>query len=130
VIKPHAGAWESPNRDLIQLFRGVALVKKLLHYRRKHPSLHNGAIRLLSSLDDMLVYERVSNSDRVLVALNFSSRPRRWAPPQPSAAITISTHGDRREEAVGSSLELRGNERHIIRLNSTGSATDGDELHD
>lgn len=93
----------------------LTLVRSLLHYRRKHASLHMGEWRLLSSENDVLAYERVSGDEHVFVALNFSDDPRSWSPPiSTGARVAISTHGDRRGESVRSTVSLRASEGLLI----------------
>ena len=93
----------------------LALTRKLLHYRRERAPLNKGEWRLLCSSDDILAYERVSGEERAFVALNFCSEPRSCALPTTAGAkITISTHGDRRGEAVGTVLCLRRDEGVLL----------------
>jgi alpha-glucosidase len=93
----------------------LALTRKLLHYRRERAALNKGEWRLLCSSDDILAYERVSGEERAFVTLNFCSESRSCAlPTTAGATITISTHGDRRGEAVGTVLCLRGDEGVLL----------------
>jgi len=93
----------------------LALVRRLLRYRRERPALHRGRWRLSPSGDDVLAYERAADDDRVLALLNFSNESKRWMLKAPEGArIAHSTHGDRRGEPVGASIELRANEGVLI----------------
>ncbi len=87
----------------------LALVRTLLHLRRRHASINQGAWRLLSSQDDVLFYDRISGGEQALVALNFGDEPRRLTVPV-ETEIAISTYGDRQNECAGPLLELRPNE--------------------
>ena len=63
--------------------------------------------------DDLLVYERSSNGERRLVALNLSHSPRTLAWKEPRTRIVLSTHLDREGE-VGDQLELRADEGVVM----------------
>ncbi len=57
----------------------LALHRRLLALRRAHPALAVGDIALLDGdhqEHDVLAYERRSDGDRLLIALNFGARPR------------------------------------------------------
>ena len=63
----------------------------------------------------ILAYERREDDRRIYIVLNFTAAPRSW--PTPFSAktwVALSTHGDRRGEAVGPALSLRANEGLII----------------
>jgi alpha-glucosidase len=93
----------------------LSLVRSLLHYRREHASLSQGEWRLLSPKSDVLAYERSNGENRIIVVLNFTANPRAWSTTTSTKArVAISTHGDRRGEPVGSTLNLRGNEGLLI----------------
>ncbi len=93
----------------------LVLVRTLLHYRRKCPSLSCGAWRLLSQENDVLAYERSDGQSRVIVALNFASEPRvHHFDPSTELRIAISTHGDRQSEKIEQNLNLRPNEGLVI----------------
>ena len=51
------------------------LYRELLALRRVTPALHRGAYRTLSAPPDVLAYERCTDEDRAVVALNFSGNP-------------------------------------------------------
>jgi alpha-glucosidase len=93
----------------------LSLVRSLLHYRREHETLSQGKWRLLSRESDILAYERRNGDNRIFVVLNFTAKPRAWSTTTSTKArVAISTHGDRRGEPVGSTLNLRGNEGLLI----------------
>jgi alpha-glucosidase len=69
----------------------------------------------LSRDSGILAYERRHGNNRTIVALNFTADPKAWSADTPTKVrIAISTHGDRRGEAVGSALRLRANEGLIL----------------
>lgn len=93
----------------------LLLVRDLLHYRRNHVALSQGAWRLLSRSESLLAYERCDGADRVFIVLNFTADSRSWSPPVVAKAkIALSTHGDRRNERLESTVSLRANEGLLI----------------
>ena len=54
----------------------LSLYRRLLALRRASIALREGAFRLLSAADDVLVYERVTDGERVVIALNFADGDR------------------------------------------------------
>jgi glycosidase len=93
----------------------LSLVRSLIHYRRQNASLSEGEWRLLSRESDVFAYERGNGDDPILVVLDFTSHPRVWfAPTSTKVRVVISTHDDRRAEAVGSTVSLRANEGLLI----------------
>ncbi|MCL2452308.1 MAG: alpha-amylase family glycosyl hydrolase [Alphaproteobacteria bacterium] len=93
----------------------LCLVRTLLHYRRNHMSLSRGSWRPLGSDDSIFAYERRHGDDRIIIVLNFTAHPQAWSVSIPSRlSVAISTHGDRRNELVGSSLRLRANEGLVL----------------
>jgi alpha-glucosidase len=98
----------------------LSLVHRLLHYRREHAALSQGAWRLLSADGNVLAYERYADDDRIFVVLNFSADPQAWSVPLSIATqkievqVALSTCCDRRGEIVGSLVALRASEGLLI----------------
>jgi alpha-glucosidase len=89
----------------------LSLVRSLLHYRRRSAALKEGEWSLLSQDSSILAYKRGWGEYSIIVVLNFSGLPRIWSNPAGGEPrIAISTHGDRRAEAVGTTVPLRANE--------------------
>jgi glycosidase len=89
----------------------LSLVRSLLHYRRRSVALKEGEWSLLSQDSSILAYKRGWGEYSIIVVLNFSGLPRIWSNPAGGEPrIAISTHGDRRAEAVGTTVPLRANE--------------------
>jgi len=90
VADPPAGGdraapWLPPNSDYVSRNVSAQLAvpgsllswyKALLALRRGSAALREGSIAFLDLHEDVLAYERRSGGERVLVLLNFSSRPR------------------------------------------------------
>ncbi len=90
------------------------LYRRLLALRKTAPALQTGAYRLLDDApDDCYVFVRESDTQRLVVALNFSDAPQRITLPSPGRLL-VSTNPDRDEEAVGETLALDGHEGVIL----------------
>jgi alpha-glucosidase len=92
------------------------LYRRLIALRRGHRALVIGAYRPIVAPGDLLLYVREAEGDRLLVVLNFSDDARAVAFPQRklSGNILVSSLGDRDQEVVDGSIDLRGNEGLII----------------
>jgi alpha-glucosidase len=71
------------------------LYRKLIALRRAHRALSVGAFRLRAVDDDVLIYERSSGGESLVVALNLSSHDRPLPEALTGASVLCSTHGDR-----------------------------------
>jgi len=88
----------------------LSLTRALLALRRAEPALHAGAIAIVDSTDDTLVFVR----DRsLLVALSFADEPR-VVPAR--GALLLSTELDRTRERVSGELQLRPHEGCIVAI--------------
>jgi oligo-1,6-glucosidase/alpha-glucosidase len=67
---------EGDDRSMLNLYR------RLLELRRRHPALATGDFDLLPSEPDVLQYERRAGGERLIVALNLGSTPRRIRIPE------------------------------------------------
>jgi alpha-glucosidase len=81
---PLNGDWHERNAARLADTHGSAasmlvLHRELLALRRAHPALAVGAIALLEAEGDLLVYERRSGDERLLVALNLGHAPQELA---------------------------------------------------
>jgi alpha-glucosidase len=98
----------------------LTLYRRLIALRRAEPALEVGRFELLETQGGVLAYVRRSRRGEsdFLIALNLGAQPRRVPLPCPhaSAAIALSTHLDRVDEALDGSFDLRGDEGAIIRL--------------
>jgi alpha-glucosidase len=91
----------------------LSLHRRLIALRRELPALSVGAYTHVHTDDDLLVYERAAEGQRVQVALNLSHSPRQLEWPAPRGRILVSTHLDRDEE-VGDRLDLRADEGVVV----------------
>ncbi len=105
----------------VEILRGepgsiLSLTRRLLHYRRAHPSLASGRWRLLHAAGDLLAFERREGDDCTIVALNFAAAALDWRLPTelPKLRIALSTSCDRQGESIGLSLSLRPDEGALL----------------
>jgi alpha-glucosidase len=92
----------------------LSLYRRLIELRRKHAALSMGTFRLLSIDGNVLAYERQTDSERLVIALNFG--PETQPLPLPlyiaDALVLVSTHLDR--SGPLSERTLRGHEGLIL----------------
>jgi alpha-glucosidase len=86
----------------------LSLYRQLIALRRGSGALVTGAKRLLEAPGEVLAYERSEGRERLLVALNFGSRPR--ALREVHGRLLLSTHLDRAGERLSGELRLRADE--------------------
>jgi alpha-glucosidase len=94
----------------------LTLYRQLIELRRR-TVLQIGAYRALEADGDLLVYERVHEGERLLVALNLGSEAEAALLPSLSGRVLLSTHLDREEE-VAHQVTLRPNEGVIVELHA------------
>ena len=94
------------------------LYRRLLRYRRASPALQWGSYQPVDGMPvSCLVYQRRSEDNTVLVALNFAPEEQRIAVPVlGDGRVAISTHLDRDGPVSLAALVLRGNEGVIVEL--------------
>ncbi|HEY1296130.1 MAG TPA: alpha-amylase family glycosyl hydrolase [Chloroflexota bacterium] len=92
----------------------LTLHRRLIELRRRTPALSVGGYTPVHADDDLLVYERAVDDERVRVALNLSHAGRAIPWSEPRARVLISTHLDRDGE-VGDRLDLRADEGVVVR---------------
>ncbi len=93
----------------------LSLYRALIALRRDHPALRQGRYALVSADDDVLLFERSHQGERLLVALNFHHEARAVLLPRVGGAyILLSTRLDREGAIEDGALVLRGGEGLII----------------
>jgi len=96
--------------------------RRLLAYRKSSPALQWGSYRSLDpgsagAEENCFVFERQSDDQRVLVALNFSAREQKLSLlGLGMGKLILSTALDREEEVDFANFNLRGNEGCIIEM--------------
>jgi alpha-glucosidase len=91
------------------------LYRRLIDFRRTEPSLTAGTYVPIRSEHGVLLYKRVQEGHQTLIALNLTADPRRAAT-HTAGTLRLSTHLDRTDIAVDTSLLLRPNEGVIVTL--------------
>lgn len=105
-----ADQMENPN-SLLQL------TKRLISLRQTNPALLHGAYIPLNTDPDVYAYGRQSETQQVVVALNFSREPKVFQMPENSSgAIIFSTKG-RILESISGAVKLDPYEGRILSIN-------------
>jgi alpha-glucosidase len=96
----------------------LSLHRALLALRRGEPALERGRFEPVPAEGEVLAYLRRAGegSDAFLVALNLGREPQALHRPGTAGTVELSTLLDRSGERVGDTLELRGDEGVIVRL--------------
>jgi alpha-glucosidase len=96
--------------SLYWLYRG------LIHFRRKHVALAEGAYKPLAASGDLLLFCRELGDERVLIALNMGRGPLAVSFPDErlSGRVLLSSFADREREQVRAGIHLRGNEGLLV----------------
>jgi len=94
------------------------LVRRLIRLRRSSPALRLGSYRPIVAQGDLLLYVRVSGPERLLIALNLGAEPTAVTFPSNtlSGRLLVSSFGDRHDEPVLGTINLRGNEGAVVEL--------------
>jgi alpha-glucosidase len=88
----------------------------LIDLRKRLPALVSGAYVPIAAKGDLLLYKRQDKEGSILIALNLGDAPISIASETIglSGVIMLSTFMDRHGEAIGETLDLRGNEGVIL----------------
>ena len=94
------------------------LYRRLLAYRRATPALQFGDYRPADGVPEgCYVYLRQTDTQRILIALNFSGKEQQVTlPALGEGRVSISTHLDRVEEVDLDDLVLRANEGVVVEI--------------
>lgn len=116
-IGPEAGcvnvaAQRDDPRSILSLYR------RLIWYRRTSAALRWGTFRTMGRDPAVFAYLREAESERLLVALNFSRGPATWSGPGPgwpdSGRLALSTDPDRRAGTVSLAPLVLGPDEGIV----------------
>jgi len=108
IVERNVLRQQKDTRSLLSLYRS------LIALRKQEPALRSGDYLPLRACNDVLLFKRLTAAETLLIALNFSSEPRRLDVEKP-ARVLISTHLDR--AAAKLRPMLRGNEGFVLKLN-------------
>jgi alpha-glucosidase len=99
----------------------LSLYQRLLAMRRSHPALSMGEYFPVSASGEVLAYIRHAGGKRMLIALNLSDHP--CMLPLEALGLRgralLSTHLDREDELISTTLELRSNEGLIVEITAS-----------
>jgi alpha-glucosidase len=99
---------ESDEASILNLYR------RLIALRRAYPMLVGGHLGVLTTLGDLLCYERSDGNQRLVVLLNLGQSP---IHAETEAGIILTGTDFRRDlEQVGNFIELRGSEGVIVMI--------------
>jgi len=91
------------------------LYRRLLRFRRSSTALRHGDYRPVDPVPaECFVFERVCSAERVIVAINFSSRPLSIDLRGATARVMVSTHRSSEGTEVKDALQLRPYEGIVI----------------
>jgi alpha-glucosidase len=94
----------------------LALYQLLITIRKGHPALVTGQTRVLGSENNVLIYERANDSEKIIIALNFGTQPQTLKMPQlVHSRLLLSTLMDQLDGS--SPTSLRGNEGIVLLCN-------------
>ena len=93
----------------------LSLYRRLIAVRRASPALCLGDVSVLAAENGMLVYERRSGAERLLVALNLTPEPRSISLAGGAWTQVISTQRQGEAQAASSELALAANEGMVLR---------------
>ena len=94
-----------------------ALYRRLIAARRQHAALSAGRYRRVLAQGDLLLFERQSGGEAILIALNFGAQaisatlPPGLAPGE----VLVSGFGDREHEKIADKIGLRPDEGLVIK---------------
>jgi alpha-glucosidase len=96
------------------------LYRRLIAFRRKHAALTEGSYKPLIASGDLLLFCRELRDGRVLIALNMGPEPTAVSFPDErlSGRVLLSSFADREGEEVRASIDLRGNEGLLVKVDS------------
>jgi alpha-glucosidase len=85
----------------------LQFVRGLLHWRKAHPALYDGALEMLPADDAVLAYVRAYAKEKLLCVFNFSDKPSTYNLPESIAnAKAISATGLAGATIAGQSISL------------------------
>jgi alpha-glucosidase len=119
---PVGGSYRTINAEVqdVDPRSHLSLFRRLLELRKEHPALHLGSQEIVDAgREELLVFVRQHNEDRVLVILNFGSSEVVVDSLEVGgeACVLCSTLMDRHGDVEIGSLELRSNEGLLLAFN-------------
>ena len=91
----------------------LSFYRRVIWWRKSAPAILDGSLRVLDGSDDTFVYVRELGGQRLVVALNFATEPRRVALPSPGRVVLSTVLG---RVGGGAAIDLSGCEGLVIEL--------------
>jgi alpha-glucosidase len=117
---PVADNFRDENVDCFRRDKGSLywLYRQLIDLRRKHIALTEGLYKPLKASGDLLLFYRELSEERLLVALNMGPEPIAISFPDESLSgrVILSSFLDREGEEVLGSIDLRGHEGLLVKV--------------
>jgi alpha-glucosidase len=99
----NVAASQQDPRSLLRLYQ------RLIAIRKSHPALTIGQARVVAAVSNVLIYQRTTDNQKIVVALNFGAEPQTLDLPElAQSRLLVSTFMDRQDGCVTASL--RANE--------------------
>jgi alpha-glucosidase len=89
--------------------------RELIRLRHERRALNAGSYNQVLCQGNVMAFERANGDERLAVVLNFGHEPERVTLPR-QATVLLSTHLDRRGDAIESELRLRADEGIVLEL--------------
>jgi alpha-glucosidase len=90
----------------------LSLYRRLIAVRRSHPALTTGEAQVISENDNVLIYQRATSRQRLLVVLNFGAEPR--VLPTGLGALRVLLSSDLDYDNPNPPRELRASEGLVL----------------
>lgn len=96
------------------------LYRRLIRCRRKHAALATGTYKPLTASGDLLLFCRELRDEQFLIALNMGPEPISvsFLDERLFGHVLLSSFADREGEEVRASIDLRGNEGMLVKMDS------------
>jgi alpha-glucosidase len=121
---PVPNNFREENVDCLRKDKGSLywLYRRLIDFRRKHVALTEGSYKPLKASGDLLLFCRELREERLLIALNMGPEPIAVFPDERlSGRVLLSSFLDREGEEVLASIDLRGNEGLLAKVDVGGA---------
>jgi len=119
---PVADNFRDENVDSFRKDKGSLywLYRRLINFRRKYVALAGGSYKPLMASGDLLLFCRELRKERILIALNKGPQPLAvsFAEERLSGRVLLSSFADREGEEVRTTIDLRGNEGVLVKVDS------------
>jgi alpha-glucosidase len=94
----------------------LAFSRRLISFRQQSEALLKGSYRSLDAGQDLMAYVRETETEQLVVLLNFGFYPRSWAlPPELAGEVVLSTRLDGGAEIANGKIYLRRHEGVILK---------------